>query len=141
MPTFQFLFTKSFRFLLVCSVHLQQIVNAFSVDLVQACATDAARSLDKCARKLNEWEEVCSCQEDFCNTFSYMRDRLKRYDNDPEAKKDVEGFDTSNIIDVSKSNKRPPKNQHLILLLVVIPLGVGALAVCLIFVNYHCKMC
>jgi len=112
------------------------------VELVQVCATEGARNLEKCARKLNEWEEVCSCQDDFCNTFSTMRDRLKYYDNDPQAKnRDFEGFDTNNIIDVSKSNQRPQKNQHLILLLVVIPLGVGALAVCLIFVNYHCKMC
>lgn len=112
------------------------------VDLVQTCGTDVARSLSKCARKLNEWDEVCSCQEDFCNTFAYLRENIKNFDNNPQAKKDMQGFDTSRIVDekVSKSNK-PNKNQHLVLLLVIIPLGVGALTVCLIFLNYHCKMC
>lgn len=32
------------------------------------------------------------------------------------------------------------KSNQLIILLVVVPLGVGAAAVCLVFLNYHCKM-
>uniref|UniRef100_A0A915HPQ7 Uncharacterized protein n=1 Tax=Romanomermis culicivorax TaxID=13658 RepID=A0A915HPQ7_ROMCU len=117
------------------------------VDLVQTCATEAAKILNKCARKLNEWQEVCSCQEDHCNTFSFMRERLKAFDNDPQARKQVEGADTSNIVDsraISRSTasrKRNVRKHHMIILLVVIPLGVGALAVFLIFINYHCKMC
>lgn len=116
----------------------------FYVDLVQTCGTDVARSLAKCARKLNDWSEVCSCQDDFCNTFAHMRANLKLFDNNPQAKQDMQGFDTSRIVDERaslKENKAQNKSQHLVLLLVIIPLGVGALTVCLIFLNYHCKMC
>jgi hypothetical protein len=38
---------------------------------------------------------------------------------------------------------RPPvyQSNQLIVLLVIVPLAVGASAVCLVFLNYHCKMC
>lgn len=45
-------------------------------------------------------------------------------------------------IDHSTSDEQPRyQSNNLIVLLVIIPLTVGGLAVCLIFVNYHCKMC
>lgn len=48
-----------------------------------------------------------------------------------------------NDIDDGRADIEMPKYQSnsLIVLLVIIPLTVGGLAVCLIFVNYHCKMC
>lgn len=118
-----------------------------AVDLIQSCATDSARPLVKCARKLNEWEEVCSCGTDFCNTFTYMRETLKKYDEfrlaHPNVPSEFDGFDTSNLEDkdARQGEQKTSPNKHLILLLVVVPLGIGAVTVCLVFLNYHCKMC
>lgn len=118
----------------------------FQVELVQTCATEQAKHLSRCARKLNEWEEVCSCTEDYCNTFSHMRETLKKYDevrsSHPNAPNEFDGLDTSNLEDKdARRGKKGSVNKHLIVLLVVVPLGIGAVTVCLVFLNYHCKMC
>lgn len=36
---------------------------------------------------------------------------------------------------------RPVKESHLILVLIIVPLSVGATAVCVIVLNYYCKLC
>jgi len=130
----------------LCESHWCLVGFKSDVELVQTCATETAKALLNCARKLNEWEEVCSCTEDYCNTFSFMRERLRKYDDvrtgNPEIPNELEGLDTSNLEDKdARRGKKNSVNKQLVVLLVVVPLGIGAVTVCLVFLNYHCKMC
>lgn len=76
-----------------------------------------------------------------------MRESLKRYDDfrlaHPDVPSEFINFDTSNLEDkdARRGEEKISPNKHLILLLVVVPLGIGAVTVCLVFLNYHCKMC
>uniref|UniRef100_A0A914ZPB0 Activin types I and II receptor domain-containing protein n=1 Tax=Parascaris univalens TaxID=6257 RepID=A0A914ZPB0_PARUN len=104
--------------------------------LDQLCTTREANNLQKCEQNWNGWQEVCACDDDFCNTFAFLRGSIEQQNtlND----------DTRVPIlheEPSGPSARRYHGNNLIILLVIIPLSVGALAVCLIFVNYHCKMC
>jgi hypothetical protein len=139
------------------------------VRLDQLCATDDGAELEKCAIGWNGWSEVCSCSDDFCNTFAYLRGSIEQHQQQNPNNRQltntfVDGLYSSNsdgndhhqrtqriqdggsIFDDGASangnDMRPPRYQsnNLIVLLVIIPLSVGGLAVCLIFVNYHCKL-
>jgi len=148
-----------------------------AVDLVQTCASEAGRFLaGNCARNLHGWQEVCTCQGQHCNTFSYLRRRMKEYDDDPAVREQVTlavqvaaALDPAGVEAVTGPDGQPLAAQalqpdlvdrdamtrgkgqpagwfggrrpNMIMLLVVVPLAVGALAVFLIFINYHCKMC
>jgi hypothetical protein len=75
-----------------------------------------------------------------------MRETLKKYEElrngNPNANSEFEGLDTANLEDKdARRGKKGSVNKHLIVLLVVVPLGIGAVTVCLVFLNYHCKMC
>ncbi|VBB26597.1 unnamed protein product [Acanthocheilonema viteae] len=105
----------------------------------QLCSNaDDTGDLAKCQHNWNGWQEVCACEEDFCNTFAYLRGSIEEENNDNLA-----DSQPPNLIEeqasVGSVGKR--RGSNLIILLVIIPLSVGALAVCLIFINYHCKMC
>ncbi|VDK83238.1 unnamed protein product [Litomosoides sigmodontis] len=106
----------------------------------QLCSSSAgdAGDLVKCKHNWNGWQEVCSCEEDFCNTFAYLRGSIEEQNNNNLADSRSSSF-VEKQSPISSVGKRPGSN--LIVLLVIIPLSVGALAVCLIFINYHCKMC
>ncbi|VDP01286.1 unnamed protein product [Soboliphyme baturini] len=107
-----------------------------------------ARAVEKCAKNLSAWEEICSCKGDYCNTMHFMKEALKKMHEPKGTDVQVAGGGVTNIdvsdfedMDAVRGSKKGSKGKQLILLLVVIPLGVGGLAVCLIFINYHCKMC
>ncbi|VDN92394.1 unnamed protein product [Brugia pahangi] len=130
-----------------------------------------ARDLAKCQHNWNGWQEVCACEEDFCNTFAYLRGSIEEStDNVADSQPlnlvenvsvdDFSQFTTHltefiNLSTFCQQNKMimhfqkessigsvgRHRGSNLIILLVIIPLSVGALAVCLIFINYHCKMC
>lgn len=121
------------------------------------CATEEAEALQNCALEWNGWSEVCACQEDFCNTFAFLRGNIERHQMDlKQGSATLEGGGggggggdgggrfgpTVHDVDRTSDDNRPRyQSNNLIVLLVIIPLTVGGLAVCLIFVNYHCKMC
>lgn len=75
-----------------------QTVKCFLVNLVQLCGNETIQSLNKCARHLNEWDEVYSCHEDFCNTFSSLRICFKQ--DDLEDNLITEVFHTRNTTEV-----------------------------------------
>ncbi|CAG9535056.1 unnamed protein product [Cercopithifilaria johnstoni] len=105
----------------------------------QLCSnTGDAKVLAKCQHNWNEWQEVCACEEDFCNTFAYLRGSIEEENSDNLA-----DSQRSNLIEEQSSinSLGRRRSSNLIILLVIIPLSVGALAVWLIFINYHCKMC
>ncbi|VDM38840.1 unnamed protein product [Toxocara canis] len=104
--------------------------------LDQLCAMREMNSLEKCEQNWNGWQEVCACDDDFCNTFAFLRGSIEQQNTVSD--------DTRVPIlheEPSGTSTRRYHGNNLIILLVIIPLSVGALAVCLIFVNYHCKMC
>ncbi|CAJ0559596.1 unnamed protein product, partial [Mesorhabditis spiculigera] len=82
---------------------------------------------------------MCTCTEDFCNTFAYLRTSLDEAPNN----RDEAVFTYSDPMHPVHQGEEGVRNQRssLIVLLVIIPLSVGGMAVCLIFLNYHCKMC
>ncbi|VIO86502.1 Uncharacterized protein BM_BM2080 [Brugia malayi] len=96
-----------------------------------------ARDLAKCQHNWNGWQEVCACEEDFCNTFAYLHGSIE------ESTDNVADSQPLNLVEKESSigSVGRHRGSNLIILLVIIPLSVGALAVCLIFINYHCKMC
>lgn len=107
--------------------------------LEQLCSSKGdIQELSKCHQNWNGWQEVCTCEENFCNTFAYLRGSIE------EEHDDVGDNVQSSMInkeEISLDAVRRHRGSNLIILLVIIPLSVGALAVCLIFINYHCKMC
>ncbi|KAE9415903.1 hypothetical protein Angca_000404, partial [Angiostrongylus cantonensis] len=96
----------------------------------------------RCEERVDNWQELCKCEEDFCNTFAYLRSSI----DSQQDRRDVIQF-TKQDAPYSPAREKPEapvsRNQSssLIVLLVIIPLSVGGFAVCLIFLNYHCKMC
>ncbi|CAI2351554.1 unnamed protein product [Caenorhabditis sp. 36 PRJEB53466] len=95
-----------------------------------------------CDERQDNWQEVCRCSEDFCNTFAFLRSSI---DSRPDPKDSVQFVKQD--VHYQQDQSRPTEhvyrqqNSSLIVLLVIIPLSVGGFAVCLIFLNYHCKMC
>ncbi|KAL6740296.1 hypothetical protein Aduo_013664 [Ancylostoma duodenale] len=96
----------------------------------------------RCEERIDNWQEICKCEEDFCNTFAYLRSSI----DSRQDRHDIVQF-TKQDVPYPPVHARPEvpttRNQSssLIVLLVIIPLSVGGFAVCLIFLNYHCKMC
>ncbi|CAB3409853.1 unnamed protein product [Caenorhabditis bovis] len=96
-----------------------------------------------CQERVEQWQEVCRCTDDFCNTFAFLRSSIDTR-QDPQ-----------DLVQFTKQDQPYPnvpehrshdvivrqQSSSLIILLVIIPLSVGGFAVCLIFLNYHCKMC
>ncbi|CAP26417.2 Protein CBG05935 [Caenorhabditis briggsae] len=78
----------------------------------------------------------------FLNTFAFLRSSI---DVRPDPKDSVQFVKQDSQYPIE--HRPQPEvvyrqhNSSLIVLLVIIPLSVGGFAVCLIFLNYHCKMC
>lgn len=130
-----------------CFIGLQRSSDGEQPRLRQHCGTaDDLQFLGQytsCQEKIDQWQEICKCTEDFCNTFAFLRSSI---DARPDPK-DTVSF-TKQDVPYSAVNHNQqqdsgirPQNNSLIVLLVIIPLSVGGFAVCLIFLNYHCKMC
>ncbi|MFH4976360.1 hypothetical protein AB6A40_003069 [Gnathostoma spinigerum] len=100
--------------------------------LDQLCATEEIGMYETCQHVWRGWQEVCACDEDLCNTFAFFR-------RSSEQQSLV--FDSQQKPTLNEENVHRYRSNSLVILLVIIPLSVGGLAVCLIFLNYHCKMC
>ncbi|CAD6191296.1 unnamed protein product [Caenorhabditis auriculariae] len=97
---------------------------------------------ENCIERVDQWQEVCKCADDFCNTFAFLRSSI---DTRPDSR-DVVQFTKQDgpyppVQDRPEWSGTRQQSSSLIVLLVIIPLSVGGFAVCLIFLNYHCKMC
>ncbi|VDD88248.1 unnamed protein product [Enterobius vermicularis] len=101
--------------------------------LTQRCVGNDFQLVDSCGRNIDEWSEVCACEGDRCNTYASFRSMIDHFN---EISADVHRNYRDTVREIRRS-----QSSTLIILLVILPLSVGGLAVCLIFVNYHCKMC
>ncbi|PAV63921.1 hypothetical protein WR25_03291 [Diploscapter pachys] len=168
----------------LCYIGLQRDQNGEAPRLRQFCDTgDAVLQMrgthPMCEQRLEQWQEICRCTEDFCNTFAYLRSSIDtKMDSESGhglglgladsaidqpvifTNPNLVGKPSPNVADerhelhhshshdqnnyVHGQGLEPssrPQPSNLIVLLVIIPLSVGGFAVCLIFLNYHCKMC
>ncbi|KAI6229449.1 hypothetical protein M3Y95_00532200 [Aphelenchoides besseyi] len=105
-----------------------------------SCPVD--RPVD-CSQNFDRWAEVCACDEPLCNTFAYLRSHMDQQAalqaaNGHSYSSDTKKY-TSNS-ELTRSRGGWYQGGNLIILLVILPLSVGGLAVCLVFVNYICKM-
>lgn len=102
------------------------------------------QNLQGCGENVHGWLQVCSCNQNNCNTYKYFRTKVdskakpgsRQFDKDPMA---VGGYDLPK--DGNSMTGSTFSNSNLVILLVCVPLGIGALAVVFVFVNYHCKLC
>uniref|UniRef100_A0A7E4V2N5 Activin_recp domain-containing protein n=1 Tax=Panagrellus redivivus TaxID=6233 RepID=A0A7E4V2N5_PANRE len=106
----------------------------------QLCGSeDDERPPTNCAEGWNKWTEVCACTEHLCNTFAFLRMNMDR------QQQDLLSGDGPNSRSRKMDGHTKPKNwynsnNNQIVLLLIIPLCVGGFLVCLIFLNFHCKM-
>uniref|UniRef100_A0AC34Q7S1 Uncharacterized protein n=1 Tax=Panagrolaimus sp. JU765 TaxID=591449 RepID=A0AC34Q7S1_9BILA len=106
--------------------------------LDQMCGwEDDERPPKNCAENWGKWTEVCACTEHLCNTFAFLRSNIDKknqeYLEETQGRMKVEG-------EINGNSLGPWYNSNQIILLLIIPLGVGGFVVCLIFLNFHCKM-
>ncbi|CAJ0959153.1 unnamed protein product, partial [Mesorhabditis belari] len=113
--------------------------------LIQMCADGSSGKENRCDRLVDNWQELCHCSEDFCNTFAHLRSQLDEIPNsrDQAVFSYSDPMHPVHSVQAQTQGEEVARNQRssLIVLLVIIPLSVGGMAVCLIFLNYHCKMC
>ncbi|OZC09246.1 hypothetical protein X798_03790 [Onchocerca flexuosa] len=116
---------------LICTGELCLIGFRSEVDsqahMEQLCSNAGdARDLAKCQHNWNGWQEVCACDEDFCNTFAYLRGSIEEENTDNVADSQLSNLneEESSVISVGRH-----RGSNLIILLVIIPLSVGALAI------------
>jgi hypothetical protein len=139
----------------VCLVGLVSSTNA----VIRTCGEEPLG----CQRGVGKWADLCSCDQPFCNTFSFLRQNTQRRDRSRGGGGGGGGGGADDSEDSSLVFQRvdPPlgdfshyDNQHpnadapfstqsslLTLLLVVIPLSVGATAIVIVAFNYYCHLC
>uniref|UniRef100_A0AC34GSY4 Uncharacterized protein n=1 Tax=Panagrolaimus sp. ES5 TaxID=591445 RepID=A0AC34GSY4_9BILA len=98
---------------------------------------DSDRPPVNCAEGWNKWTEVCACTENLCNTFAFLRANMDRQND--ELLTDDRGRNQKFEGGVRNTKSWYHSNNQVVLL-IMIPLGVGGFLVCLIFLNFHCKM-
>ncbi|CAD5218094.1 unnamed protein product [Bursaphelenchus okinawaensis] len=109
--------------------------------LDQLCGWDEKDRPVDCAKDFDRWTEVCACDAPLCNTFAHLRSNMDQHrDNDYEMSRYGAGAKGREYTKSGSNSRGWYQGSNLIVLLVILPLAVGGMAVCLVFVNYHCKM-
>ncbi|KAI6217271.1 hypothetical protein M3Y99_01777900 [Aphelenchoides fujianensis] len=109
-----------------------------AVRIDQICGWDERDRPMDCAKNWDRWAEATSPSATRSPTFRSNMDQqsaLQAADSlhySGEHKKYGSGSETK--------SKGWHQGGNVIILLVIIPLVVGGAAVCLVFINYHCKM-
>ncbi|CAK5066358.1 unnamed protein product [Meloidogyne enterolobii] len=138
----------------VCLVGLLRANNA----VIRTCGSQSLG----CQRNVDRWSHLCSCDENFCNTFLFLkantnidgpRNRLS-LENPSNKQSDSSDQRIFERVDQPSSGEfatfdhqldnepMPIKNSNLLtLLLVIVPLSVGAAAVVVVAINYYCHLC
>nr|CAD2160088.1 unnamed protein product [Meloidogyne enterolobii] len=137
----------------VCLVGLLRANNA----VIRTCGSQSLG----CQRNVDRWSHLCSCDENFCNTFLFLnntnidgpRNRLS-LENPSSKHSDSSDQRIFERVDQPSSGEfatfdhqldnepMPIKNSNLLtLLLVIVPLSVGAAAVVVVAINYYCHLC
>ncbi|VDO38625.1 unnamed protein product [Onchocerca flexuosa] len=105
------------------------------------------------------WLDLCACDKSLCNTFSYLRSNAKREEEVPSGDslifsrihRNSTAILESNIcayfsVDSNPSHPEPDaplstRTSFLTILLVGVPLAVGAATVVVVAFNYYCHLC
>ncbi|VDM22784.1 unnamed protein product [Wuchereria bancrofti] len=102
------------------------------------------------------WLHLCACDKPLCNTFSYLRSSAKREDEVPSGDSLIFSRIHSAIlecnicedfsVDSNPSHPEPDaplstRTSFLTILLVGVPLAVGATTVVVVAFNYYCHLC
>jgi len=104
-----------------------------------------------CQKDVDKWTDLCACEDNFCNTFSYLRTNTQRertrsnrdgedlvqFNRVDPPLGDFSGFDNMHDDDAPLSTK----TSLLTLLLVIVPLTVGGATVLVVAFNYYCHLC
>ncbi|TMS37677.1 hypothetical protein L596_004561 [Steinernema carpocapsae] len=109
------------------------------VRLQQLCSDDSDDTTAVCRQNQDSWQEVCTCSEDYCNTFAFLRSSVDQIKND-EAKQHELEDPYLPTVRPNREDISPNHSRNLSVLFVIVPVTVGGLATCLIVINYHCKM-
>lgn len=143
----------------VCLVGLLRANNA----VIRTCGNQPLG----CQRNVDRWSYLCSCNDNFCNTFLFLKASTNidgpRSRSPPSSSLDSGGINNPvgehrvfERVDSSpgdfatfdhasgddEDGPAPIKNSSLLtLLLVIVPLTVGASAVLVIAINYYCHLC
>lgn len=140
----------------LCLVGITKNTNS----VIRTCANDVRMPLG-CRQQVDgKWSDLCACDQHFCNTFSYLRTQSRRdagpndgyHDIQQKVSKDItsddalifQRVDTPDYDFPGLPNPNAPlstKTSLLTLLLVVVPLSVGAAAVIVVAFNYYCHLC
>uniref|UniRef100_A0A0K0F2C5 Activin types I and II receptor domain-containing protein n=1 Tax=Strongyloides venezuelensis TaxID=75913 RepID=A0A0K0F2C5_STRVS len=140
----------------LCLVGITKNTNS----VIRTCANDVRMPLG-CRQQVDgKWSDLCACDQHFCNTFSYLRTQSRRdtgvndiFSETPQkSNHDISSddalvfqrVDTPDYDFPGIPNPNAPlstKTSLLTLLLVVVPLSVGAAAVIVVAFNYYCHLC
>ncbi|KRX43963.1 hypothetical protein T03_6382 [Trichinella britovi] len=114
-----------------------------------SCHEDVYKTVNKCFQNVTTWEDACKCGGFDCQSFlHFMRRFISKFEllcereifhHHTNEHGEIGGSHADELDDLDFDTIQKP-NKHLFLL-VIIPLCVGAFAVIMIFLNYHCKMC
>uniref|UniRef100_A0A914I8P8 Uncharacterized protein n=1 Tax=Globodera rostochiensis TaxID=31243 RepID=A0A914I8P8_GLORO len=141
----------------VCLVGLLRANNA----VIRTCGNEALG----CQRNLDRWSHICSCEEHFCNTFLFLRastnidsdgtasgggrnwpvqhqQQQQAHDDRIFERMDGPPGEFATFDHPGEGEERTIKNSNLLtMLLVIVPLSVGAAAVVVVAFNYYCHLC
>jgi len=152
-----------------CLVGIRKDTNS----VIRTCGTEqSAKVAGTCRRNFGRWSDLCACEGNFCNTFAFLREQMRkqRYldvktqPDDPvprfvQTPKSILKTDAGEALvhfqrvdfpsddyeeEANRDMKNAPlstRNSMLTLLLVVVPLTVGAATVLVVAVNYYCHLC
>ncbi|VDN01982.1 unnamed protein product [Thelazia callipaeda] len=136
----------------ICLVGILKSSNS----VIRTCGSE----MTGCRRNVGRWLDLCACDKPLCNTFSYLRSNSKREDEISDgdslifslADNTFDCFGLKNIIreyysvDSNPSHPEPDaplstRTSFLTILLVGVPLAVGAATVIVVAFNYYCHLC
>jgi len=128
----------------VCLVGLLKVNSA----VIRSCGNEPLG----CQRNVDKWSDLCACDHSFCNSFAYLRantykERIRSNRDggddiffqrvDPPLG-DFSGYESPITHD---DDSAPSQSSLLTLLLVIVPLSVGAATVLVVAFNYYCHLC
>uniref|UniRef100_A0AC35U4Q9 Activin_recp domain-containing protein n=1 Tax=Rhabditophanes sp. KR3021 TaxID=114890 RepID=A0AC35U4Q9_9BILA len=134
----------------ICLVGLVKNSNT----VIRTCADTDTMPLG-CKKNVDgKWLDLCACDNNFCNSFSHLRSETKKEENNyHSAGSIIPGNDDSiafNRVDTPDydfpglPNPNAPlstRTSLLTIVLVVVPLSVGAAAIIVVAFNYYCHLC
>nr|CRZ23817.1 Bm1282 [Brugia malayi] len=133
----------------ICLVGIVKSSNS----VIRTCGTE----MIGCRRNVGRWLHLCACDKPLCNTFSYLRSSAKHEDEVPSGSLIFSRIHSFNAVlecnicedfsvDSNPLHPQPDaplstRTSFLTILLVGVPLAVGAATVVVVAFNYYCHLC